>query len=237
MTYTQHMTDKYDPQFKDVTELIWDPWVGKNYHETGVFILGMSTDERNGPDWTLNLEPPLTSRDASRTIIANINKANDDPFQGDGYSPAFQKMAKMFIQGVGAQYDERTRAVFWEAVAFNNYYQAVLPEIGGIPEQKSDISKGSKKAFDATIGIIKPKIILAWTTKIWNLGLKDDEYETRDKLATGASPRVSKQTPPIIGIKHPAWDGGSEWLEFLRTDPASKKQIGEFLDYLKEQLS
>ncbi len=48
MSYNQHITKEYDPQFKDVTELIWDPWVGKNYHETGVFILGMSAMARTG---------------------------------------------------------------------------------------------------------------------------------------------------------------------------------------------
>ena len=58
MTYEQYMTDEYDSQFRSVKELKWDPWVGKNYHKTGIFVVGMSTDQRDGNDWTQNIKPP-----------------------------------------------------------------------------------------------------------------------------------------------------------------------------------
>ena len=44
--YKKHMTDEYDERFKEAKDLEWYPWVGKDYHKTGVFILGMSTYSR-----------------------------------------------------------------------------------------------------------------------------------------------------------------------------------------------
>lgn len=236
MSYDQHITKDYDAQFKEVKDLLWDPWVGKNYKETGVFILGKNTDDRNGPDWTLNLKPPLTFRDASRAIVANINKASDDPFQKDSPAFAFQNTAKMFIQGVGAQYDKHTRAVFWGAVAFNNFVQEVIKQSTQVEDVNDGVLQKSRTALFSTIDILKPKIVLAW-----GVGIVDaiDALSIRgEKKINGVYPRVSKQTPGIVGIRDPSEHfTRSEWLEFLRTDPASKKPIGEFLEYLKEQLS
>ncbi len=237
MSYDQHITKDYDLQFEEAKEnLEWDPWVGKNYHETGIFILGKNTDDRDGPDWTLNLKPPLTSRDASRAIVANIDKASDDPFQKDSPAFAFQYTAKMFIEGVGAQYDKRTRTVFWEAVAFNNFVQKVIKQGTQVEDVNDGVLQKSRAALLSTIDILKPKVVL-----VWGVGVVDaiDALSIRgEKMVNRAYPRISKQTPGIVGIRDPSeYFTRSKWLEFLRTDPASKKPIGEFLDYLKEQLS
>lgn len=241
MSYDQHITKEYDAQFKKEKEnLKWYPWVGKNYHETGIFILGKNTDDRNGPDgsnWTLNLKPPLTFRDASRAIVANINKASDDPFQKDSPAFAFQNTAKMFIEGVGAQYDKHTRAVFWEAVAFNNFVQEVIKQSTQVEDVDDGVLQKSRAALSSTINILKPKVVLVWGVQVVDA---IDALSIRgEKKINGAYPRVIKQTPPIVGIRDPSrsYTPRSEWLEFLKNDPASKKPIGEFLDYLKEQLS
>ena len=94
MTYRDHMTEQYDSEFKAVKShgLHWYPWVGKEYHKTGIFVVGMSTDQRHGKDWTQELENPC---DASR-ILAAWGFRRDDLFQFDGDGISFKKNGAYF---------------------------------------------------------------------------------------------------------------------------------------------
>ncbi len=240
MKYAQHMTTEYDARFEAAGDLLWNPWVGRDYHKTGILILGISTDMRGGTeDWTLNLaKNGLSARDASRSLVAWVHKADETPFQYRDSSKSFKMTAKMFIEGAGAQYDEHTCAVFWELVAFNNYYQVVVAEIGNESKQTTPADKDrAKRALDASIDIIKPTLVLAWTTEIWDLGLAEHEYMTCNEKIGRSWPRFSKLTPPIAGMQHPSRAfSPTAWLEFLRTHPKSKQPVGELLEALKQRL-
>ena len=215
-------------------------WVGKDYQKTGIFVVGMSTDQRDGVDWTQNSNHNLGNpRNASRALAAWVNNADEKPFRYDGGRDgvSFQNTAKIFIEGAKAKYDEHTCAAFWGAVAFNNYYQVVVPGIGDTPEQP-DIEK-SKRALYATIDIIKPNLVLAWMNDLSVLWLG---YRPGDKKIGRITPHVLEPKQPayfapIVGISHPSRINRHACLEFLLTDSVSKKPIETLLTHLKQTIN
>ncbi len=230
MSYEQNMSDKYDSEFSEAIDphgLQWYPWVGKDYHKTGIFILGMSTDTRDGGDWTQEIESPLTSRDASRVYFDFDNEDEHKPFQST---------SEMFLAGAGKEHDERTREIFWSSVAFNNFFQKALEPGQQVWEVSEELREEGRKAFHATTKIIQPKLVVVWGVETTDaIGAeKCDEY------INGANPRFSNQMPPIVGIKHPSGTGqgfdSDKWFDFLRSHPISKNPIENFLQHLKQQI-
>ena len=228
-----HMTKKYDEQFQAVPDLKWSPWVGKNYHKTGILILGMSTHQNNDGDWTKD-----SGRDASRTFF-------DFDHENCTEHGAFSNTSKMFLDGAGVALNQHSHSGFWESVAFNNYYQVAVPERGASPECADDI-EGAKNAFFATIKIIKPKLVVVWgVTLAGDMGLPNVEKRQNNiGSRSGAYPMVfvgDNETPPIVWIQHPSALVGDnhqdQWFEFLLSDPASKQPVEDFLQYLKQQPS
>ena len=237
MTYKQYMTDEYDEDFEKVKELKWHPWVGKDYHKTGIFVVGMSTDKRDGGDWTQNPKYNLGHpRNASRALIANVNTDTDEPFKGTGrgYGP-FGRMANTFIDGVGVTHDENAYGVFSKAIAFNNFFQVTVETIGAWPQNEV---AASKQAFYRTCEIIKPKLVLFWENDISFLwpGHRVGEKQIGRVTPQVFEPDCVAACQPIVGIGHASRMKQSDCLEFLRDDPASKDPIKNFLKHLKQQI-
>ena len=224
-----HMTKKYDEKFQAVPDLKWNPWVGKNYHKTGILILGMSTDQRDGDDWTKEY-----GREASRSFF-------DFDHENCSAHGAFSNTSKMFLDGAGVTPNQQSHSVFWESVAFNNYVQEIVSGRGDFPTNKDTLKKYTD-ALHSTIKIIKPRLVVAWTSDGEKFAAMAIPYEERSESLGGgrkSTPIVCNQKPPIVGIQHPSWWQGhdAEWLNFLRNDPASKQPVEDFLQYLKQQPS
>ena len=227
MTYRDNMTEQYDSQFGAVENLAWYPWVGKNYHKTGIFILGMSTDTRGGGDWTKKPGPSLTSRDASRTFF---------DFDTQGEHKSFEVTSKMFLAGADKEHNNHTREMFWSSVAFNNFLPKAIAPNQRIWDVSEELREEGRKALHATTKIIKPKLVVVWGVETTDAL----DAEKCDEKINDTRPRFSNQTPPIVGIKHPSGTGrgfdSDKWFEFLRSHPLSKDPIENFLQHLKQQI-
>ncbi len=225
MSYEQYMTCEYDPDFAKVESLKWDPWVGKNYSETGVFVIGASTDARN-PEWGKYAD---THRDASRKFDFTTTA-----FDAAGQK-SYKHMTTMFLNGVGAVYNDQNIAKFWSSIAFNNFYQTVVKNVGDVPSDGQIIER-SKGALLSTIRILKPKIVLTWTTELWKWGFWEEAQE-KEKIGN-AIPRIINGNPVVVGMQHPSrWGSNKQrWLDLLLGEHGSKKPIRELMDYLKPQM-
>lgn len=230
MTYEQYMSTEFDTKFCEAEDLTWYPWVGKNYHKTGILILGVSTHkDENGDDWTRDL-----GHVASRTFF----DFGEYPTE---HKP-FRTISEMFLDGAGIDYKKRTCEKFWSSVAFNNYYQVAVEESGAKPENEADI-ESAKRAFYQTVAIIKPKLCIAWSTSIDQFGV-EEERKHYEKIR-GAYPRFSKNPCLIVGVKHPSWwslpNAGeearkrnhAEWFDFLSADQETKQPITNLINHLQ----
>ena len=231
MTYEQYMTDEYDSQFRSVKELKWDPWVGKNYHKTGIFVVGMSTDQRDG-DWTQYIKPPKTPRDSSRILVTWNNSEELFHYDKDGRS--FQKMAHIFTDEAGWNRGVGAYAAFWQSVAFTNFFQVVVEGMGAWPENKE--IQDSKRAFYRACEIIRPKLVLFWENDISFLWAGHRSCQRKIGRVTPQiiEPEYLAYYPPIVGIGHPARMNQSDCRDFLRSERVSKKPIRNLLNHLKQ---
>ena len=228
--YMQHITTEYDEQFNANKDIKWDPWVGKEYHKTGVLILGMSTYVGGDAEWD---NYASAHRDTSRQIV--YNTAKNEFINGD----LFQPVTKMFFDGVGVDASKQMLEKFWEAVAFNNFVQCAVPKespLYALAQFQPEEMEKSRRALTATFDIIKPNFCLVLGVSVVDSsGL--DGCITREEKINGTRPRVTPQNgnqPPIVGIRHSSDHfSPDQWLEFLQADPVSKKPVADFMDYLK----
>ena len=241
MNYKHYSTDEYDGRFEDTDGLHWLPWVGKNYHETRILIIGASTDNRDGGDWTK--DPKWGgSQNASRVLVSGVDDKDASAFDPECYIKkpltSFDATVKMFLPEMDIK---QARQPFWSAVAFNNFCQVTIDKREG----KCPCQEESVQALQATMKILKPELVIAWTTVIrkWCGFGADEEFDT---IAGGegrtGKPRIAyptDQSPAVAGILHPSRhiNDGKEWSEFLQTNEYTRKPIANFMDYLQRQPS
>ncbi len=230
-----HMTKKYDEQFEEAKAqgLSWYPWVGKEYNKSGILILGMSTYYIEGekdwsPTWRNYGE---TDVGPSRVLIT------EHAIEQDINKGCFANTAMMFLEGVDKGHNENTRKMFWRAVAFTNFIQQVVASGTQVSDVDRTVLRNSRNALQAIIKILKPKMVLVWGVTTVDGGIDNLNRKGEEKVSA-VYPRIIDDEFPIIGIEHPSkYFGRGEWLEFLRTDPASKQPVEDFLQYLKQQPS
>lgn len=225
-----HITTDYDDQFATACnngEMRWYPWVGRDYRASGILIVGKSTYYESDDDWSDGWRKCCDeTRMPNRELVA-------DNIAGDGHKP-FEAMAKMFVENAAGGDYESGRETFWASVAFLNFCQKIVCGENGECE---DVAT-SKVALRKAIAIIKPKLVLAWTTELWNF----HDGECRDGERFGQpQPRAIDGTPPIVGVLHPSYwqaqrTSRDSWVAFLRGDPASKQPVKDFIAYLKRRL-
>ena len=223
----KHITKEYDPQFTAAKShgLNWYPWVGKEYSKTGILIVGMSTYHKEGADWSDEWRKFCDEDPRPNHVLVS------ECLEDDGHKP-FEAVAKMFIEkGADKDYED-TRKRFWSSVVFLNFCQKLVNGASG----PCNDSEHSRAALQKAIEIIKPNLVLAWTTQLWNVGFPWTDDQERDKIGHDI-PRVVAQDPPVVGVLHPSWwvrgkDTGAKWLEFLCNEPLSKKPINDFLQHL-----
>jgi len=236
--HSEYMTTEFDGEFKSVKGLAWDPWVGRCYNKSGIFILGMSTyDNGNDEDWKNQCD---TERTANRVLVRDCGIDKDS-----GNRSCFANTAMMFLEGAKRPHDENTRKAFWESVAFSNFVQEIVPAGTQVGNVRANLLTRSRKALYDVMDIIKPKLILAWgvTTAdaIYAPNIRYWEPKNGEPKINRAYPRIiddvvalPNKPPPIIGMAHPsAHFSRDKWRNFLLEESASHDTVHSFIEYLK----
>ena len=238
--YTHYITTKYNDSFEKVDGLQWLPWVGKHYDETRILIIGASThkeDKDDEYDWTLDPECNWGDpRNASLVLVAGVkNKdepAFDSAFCNEKSIIPFDATVKMFLPEMDI---EQARQQFWSAAAFNNFCQEIVEE----SRANCPCREESVQALQKTIEILKPRLVIAWTTEIWNFGFDaDEDFDIIAGKKYKGRPRIAYPTdhrPAVAGILHPSYhiNDGKEWSEFLQDKKHTKQPIADLMAYLK----
>ena len=221
--YTHYITTKYNDSFEKVDGLQWLPWVGKHYDETRILIIGASTHKDDGHDWTL--DPQWGGpENASHILVAGVENKDAPAFGSEFSKKPFDATVKMFLPEMDM---EQARQQFWPAVAFNNFCQEIVEESG----DPCPCREESIQVLQDTIEILKPRLVIAWTTEIGNFGF--DGYEDQEKINRDI-PKVVDKPTPIVGIKHPSMAFSAvDWLEFLQRNPVTSRPIADLMAYLK----
>lgn len=229
-SYLQYITPEYDEKFSAVPNIKWDPWVGKEYHKTGILILGMITLDSKDGVWD---KYARNHRDTSRQIVYDTDK---DKFDNGSMS---QPITKMFLDGAGQNStSEGMLEKFWRSVAFNNFVQCVVAkdsQLDALEQFKPEEIGKSKRALAATFDIIKPNFCLILGVSVADcLGLDGGTW--RAEKINGTCPRVIPQNgnqPPIVGVRHTSkYFSPKEWFKFSQDDPVSKNPVANFINYL-----
>lgn len=207
---------------KNVAELTWLPWVGKHYDETGIMILGKCAYYRKGDTWQETFEK---DKEASRRELVWANRKKPK-----AYKP-YRATESMFLKSAGQGYNENNMK-FWEAVAFNNHSQKVVQGVrGGYANRKT-----ANRAFEKTIEIIKPKLVLVWGVDVLEYMNLDYQIYRANKI-NNAFPIISKASeyqPCSVGMKHPSrFFSGNKWMEFLLNNDNTKDAVNSFVEYLQ----
>lgn len=145
---TMLLDTSYDNQLATLTELNWLPWIGKNYRDKKILLVGESHyDDHDG--W-------LIHKDATRNFVNNqgLNSHNPD-FKNRRF---FQQIEKTLLNREISTLNERDK--LWNNVAFYNLVQRLLPSSSDRPND-DDYDKGWRNFLDIT-NIIKPDICIKY---------------------------------------------------------------------------
>lgn len=232
--HSEYMTTEYDDQFDAVSEFGWYPWVGQYYYETGIFVVGMSTDKRDGGDWTEGISD---QRDASRVLVASENDKNEMFDYSGKHMKSFKNMAHIFTNKAGLKWNsQETMATFWASVAFTNFFQIAVEDIGAIPSD--DEVERAERVFHETLNIIEPKLVLVWSNDIsfFIPGYRAGASKIGRVTPYVLEPKIQKtHAAPIVGMGHASRINQSACIDFLLEDSVSKNVITDFIAHLKQQ--
>ena len=160
-----HLDTSYDNQFSTLADLNWLPWVGDNFRNKKVLIVGESHyDDNDG--W-------LIYNDATRNFVNNqgLNSHNPD-FRNRRF---FQQIEKTLLNKETSSFEERS--TIWRNVAFFNLVQRLLPSSGDRPNDE-DYDKGWRN-FLKVVDIIKPDICIKYGYDgVGRLGYLLNNYDT-----------------------------------------------------------
>jgi hypothetical protein len=124
----KHMNidERFETELNKVDSLKWLPWIGKNYNETKIFILGESQYE-DGDDW--QDENNL----ATRILIQK------------GFTDGFGKIQKIATKTLLAKLSpsDEERNYVWESVIYHNLTQRLMSSIEERPSEE-DFDNGWK---------------------------------------------------------------------------------------------
>lgn len=244
--YSDYATGKYDKRFKDAKEIRWEPWVGNRYDEARIMIVGHSTYSNEDPsDGWYKAIMDDAYRDANRELALGhgINPDNRKPKWSRSKVPyisrGYYNTTKMFLEAANKQYgDMEARELFWQSVAFFNFYQCAAPREGRC-------GADSHKALMEILKILKPRLCITWTTNPGNFGLQAKacgKKIVRSKNQPPVQPRVADipHGGVVAGILHPSGSKGGafnieKWMHHLRNETPQdcQNEMRKFLDHLK----
>ena len=152
-----------------MTQKSFKPWVGKNYRDTGLLLLGESAYSwrENNKLQHPTLDLPTKSVEE---VLNNFEKANDMPF------------IKKLSRGLAGEREPSKELLYnvWHLVAFTNY---VGGTVGDAPRKRptSDMWKAAKRAFHPDIlNKLEPQRIIVLGKDMWSQMPETDVYMTDD---------------------------------------------------------
>jgi len=104
--------------------LNWLPWVGKNYYQTKILLIGDSYYDDNG-GW-------LEYKNATREFVKI--KGLDSSNRTYASSPFFRQIEKTILNKPSSTYLDREK--IWSSIAFYNLVQYLLPSRNNRPTHK-----------------------------------------------------------------------------------------------------
>jgi hypothetical protein len=141
-----HLDTSFDNDLNTLPNLNWLPWIGENYINTRVILIGESHyDDDEG--W-------LQEKNATRNFVNNqgLNSRNPD-FKNRNF---FHQIEKTLLNEDKSTVDQREK--LWKNVAFFNLVQNLMPSADDRPTEKDyDIGWNN---FMEIINILKPKICI-----------------------------------------------------------------------------
>lgn len=145
---TMLLDTSYDNEFTTLKELNWLPWIGKNYRDTKILLVGDSHYD-DYDEW-------LIYKDATRKFVNNqgLNSHNPD-FKNRRF---FQQIEKTLLNRDASTLEERNR--LWNNIAFYNLVQRLLPSVKERPND-NDFDTGWRTFLDIA-NIIQPEICIKY---------------------------------------------------------------------------
>lgn len=212
--FADHCTDKYEGQLAD---LKCTPWIGKNYEEHGILVLGAShhahwkLDGGKLPD---NLEEKKEIIQKTKEGMEYKDIVNDIVLWHGIDSPennCYSKFTGVLLDKKHCTDTERKS--IWSSVAFTNAIQDTMTDSTSTvftPEQ----SEESWQAFKKIVGVLKPKVCISWGKEvIWSWAnsqmafrnkYKEEETFNRGKPRIASDLDIDGHTLSIISIRHPS---------------------------------
>ncbi|NOT74422.1 MAG: hypothetical protein HOP08_05795 [Cyclobacteriaceae bacterium] len=112
----ENSSDKdFDEKLLQISTLNWKPWIGLNYSQARVLILGDSHYE-DGDEW-------LDDPNATRNMITN--QGLNSSILAFSKSPLLRNIEKTILHQPSTTYEERAK--FWKRVSYVNLVQRLLP--------------------------------------------------------------------------------------------------------------
>jgi hypothetical protein len=205
-----HLDTSYDNQLSTLADLNWLPWIGDNFRNKKVLLVGESHyDDKEG--W-------LIHKDATRNFVNNqgLNSHNPD-FKNRRF---FQQIEKTLLNKETSSFEERN--TIWRNVTYFNLVQRLLPSSADRPSDE-DYDQAWRN-FLSVADIIRPDICIKYGYDgIGRLGYLLHNYNTgwtrddvREFYTTPYCINLTKDNYKlrIIFTHHPTGSRGFEFKEW-----------------------
>ncbi len=229
---------QYDKEFNK-HNFKWLPWVGKNYNEHRILILGASHHAIWDKEKLKSMPPGGKESDE---YISKIRDSIDEDknFHRDiTYHHGITKTECCkrwlwwhFSDAMLASYrcNETEREKLWSSLAFANAIQETMTKNTATITSKGR-GKEAWEKFQELVKIIKPKIVICWGSAVINhWGWKNYVNVRWDETISGVSPKhadmeIDGHKLRFLAVRHPSHGFSSEkWGEYLMSK--FPKEIG-----------
>ncbi|HHT82529.1 MAG TPA: hypothetical protein GX003_03740 [Acholeplasmataceae bacterium] len=217
-------TNTYEELFNEVKGLTWLPWVGSNYNENRLLLVGEShyAQGDNGEEDLDCYNSFLRDKNATISIVEDVL---------DGSTWNFFTNTHYALTGN----DNVDREAFWKNVAFYNFIQRPMHTTGDRPSP-SDYKTGWEVFFEL-LKVIKPTHCIflgsGGSKYLWPLVEKNDDIEfIKDKCTIE---QWDKKIGRFFGkVAHLEFEDVSTDITFIRHPSAFFKKE-EWHNYLMEK--
>ena len=211
----KYLDKSFDNELELINSLKWRPWIGNNYINKKILIVGDSHFE-DGGYWQKG------NKDATRQIIDVC--VMDEKSEKRGKSKIHSSIEKVFYNKKNITIEESKR--LWQASAYFNLVQELMTS-SSAPPTTSQLDLGWESFLDVA-KILKPTVCIKCGLRgfgrlgyVLNNKKKEWNFEHKEFLQ---NPRVlnlsyDEHKKTIVFIKHPSGRGGfsfKQWGDILQ---------------------